>query len=179
MVQTVTLNTPGEQDGAFTLDVNGVRVIDKEEVFYRDLLWPKAKPKTTKKPTVKPSRTTTARPPPATTTTNDPLGDILGPLLSEIGHLIGRGEGRTKAPLQTRVPASAQDVDGGLEFAEGGWIPDDDMDDLKDDRDKGEDDGDEDREDDDADEDDDEAFSVNANPQREGNSIGLIGIFFR
>ena len=35
--QTVTLNTPGMQDGAFTLDVNGVRVIDRSDVFYRDV----------------------------------------------------------------------------------------------------------------------------------------------
>ncbi|PIL30691.1 hypothetical protein GSI_07395 [Ganoderma sinense ZZ0214-1] len=35
--QTVTLNTPGVQDGTFTLDVNGVRVIDRPDVFYRDV----------------------------------------------------------------------------------------------------------------------------------------------
>ncbi|KAI1791522.1 hypothetical protein LXA43DRAFT_1082589 [Ganoderma leucocontextum] len=35
--QTVTLNTPGMQDGAFALDVNGVRVIDRTGVFYRDV----------------------------------------------------------------------------------------------------------------------------------------------
>ncbi|KAM5542764.1 hypothetical protein V8D89_003725 [Ganoderma adspersum] len=35
--QTVTLNTPGMQDGAFALDVNGVRVIDCDDVFYRDV----------------------------------------------------------------------------------------------------------------------------------------------
>ncbi|KAI0806800.1 hypothetical protein C8Q74DRAFT_1320907 [Fomes fomentarius] len=34
--QTVVLNTPGEQDGAFTLDVNGERVLDLHGVFYRD-----------------------------------------------------------------------------------------------------------------------------------------------
>ncbi|EJF62717.1 hypothetical protein DICSQDRAFT_57979 [Dichomitus squalens LYAD-421 SS1] len=32
--QTVVLNTPGQQDGAFALDVNGVRVIDRHDVFY-------------------------------------------------------------------------------------------------------------------------------------------------
>lgn len=31
------LNTPGEQDGAFTLDVNGERVLDLHGVFYRDV----------------------------------------------------------------------------------------------------------------------------------------------
>ncbi len=35
--QTVTLNTPGMQDGGFALDVNGARVIDRTDVFYRDV----------------------------------------------------------------------------------------------------------------------------------------------
>ncbi|KAI0333173.1 hypothetical protein GY45DRAFT_1297916 [Cubamyces sp. BRFM 1775] len=33
--QTVTLNTPGKQDGGFALDVNGVRVIERCDVYYR------------------------------------------------------------------------------------------------------------------------------------------------
>ncbi|KAF8162746.1 polysaccharide lyase family 14 protein, partial [Crassisporium funariophilum] len=33
--QTVYLNTPGVQDGSFTLDVNGQRVINRNDVFYR------------------------------------------------------------------------------------------------------------------------------------------------
>ncbi|KIM49613.1 polysaccharide lyase family 14 protein, partial [Hebeloma cylindrosporum] len=33
--QTVYLNTPGSQDGGFALDVNGVRVLDRKDVFYR------------------------------------------------------------------------------------------------------------------------------------------------
>ncbi|CDO71869.1 hypothetical protein BN946_scf184940.g16 [Trametes cinnabarina] len=33
--QTVTLNTPGMQDGAFALDVDGVRVIERSDVYYR------------------------------------------------------------------------------------------------------------------------------------------------
>ena len=36
MTQTVYLNTPGQQDGQFTLDVNGERVIERRDVFYRD-----------------------------------------------------------------------------------------------------------------------------------------------
>lgn len=35
--QTVVLNTPGRTDGCFTLDVNGIRVIDRSDVFYRDV----------------------------------------------------------------------------------------------------------------------------------------------
>ena len=34
--QTVTLNTPGAQDGGFLLEVNGQPVIDRSDVFYRD-----------------------------------------------------------------------------------------------------------------------------------------------
>ncbi|KAF8801407.1 polysaccharide lyase family 14 protein [Phlegmacium glaucopus] len=36
--QTVVLNTPGMQDGSFTLDINGRRVIDRADVLYRDEL---------------------------------------------------------------------------------------------------------------------------------------------
>lgn len=36
MRQTVTLNTPGAQDGGFLLEVNGEPVIDRSDVFYRD-----------------------------------------------------------------------------------------------------------------------------------------------
>ncbi len=34
--QTVVLNSPGVQDGGFLLEVNGDRVIDRRDVFYRD-----------------------------------------------------------------------------------------------------------------------------------------------
>ncbi|KIJ95125.1 polysaccharide lyase family 14 protein [Laccaria amethystina LaAM-08-1] len=37
VTQTVYLNTPGQQDGQFTLDVNGERVIERNDVFYRDV----------------------------------------------------------------------------------------------------------------------------------------------
>ena len=37
MTQTVYLNTPGQQDGQFTLDVNGERVMERSDVFYRDV----------------------------------------------------------------------------------------------------------------------------------------------
>ncbi|EMD34319.1 polysaccharide lyase family 14 protein [Gelatoporia subvermispora B] len=35
--QTVTLNTPGQQDGGFVLEVDGNVVMDRSDVFYRDL----------------------------------------------------------------------------------------------------------------------------------------------
>ena len=37
VTQTVYLNTPGQQDGQFTLDVNGERVMERSDVFYRDV----------------------------------------------------------------------------------------------------------------------------------------------
>jgi hypothetical protein len=36
--QIVVLNTPGIQDGSFTLDVNGRRVIERYDIMYRDKL---------------------------------------------------------------------------------------------------------------------------------------------
>lgn len=56
--QTVVLNTPGKQDGCFALDVNGKRVIDRTDVFYRDIPPPPkgSKPKpTASKPAPQPS----------------------------------------------------------------------------------------------------------------------------
>ncbi|EAU81849.2 alginate lyase [Coprinopsis cinerea okayama7 len=111
--QTVVLNTPGRGDGWFVLDVNGRRVVERGDVFYRDVLWPsggggagggggggkggsegggEGKEKTSTgggspKPTPPPP------PPRPTPPSNDPLGDILGPLLSQIGKLIRRDGG--------------------------------------------------------------------------------------
>ncbi|KAJ3731652.1 hypothetical protein DFJ43DRAFT_1078400 [Lentinula guzmanii] len=42
--QTVILNTPGRQDGCFTLDVNGERVIDRTDVYYRGIPLPPSEP---------------------------------------------------------------------------------------------------------------------------------------
>lgn len=163
MVQTVVLNTPGKQDGAFALDVNGKRVIDKHGVFYRDVLWPSSGKTTTNS---KPKTTTsTSRVSEATTLTSvvkptttkrvaDPLGDILGPLLSEITHLLRRHEptATTDFPsaMETGIweePAEARSGSGEYEESQ--------------------DDG------------DDSPFGILAIPQREGNSIGFVGIFFR
>jgi hypothetical protein len=35
--QTVSLNTPGQQDGSFVLEVDGEQVINRNDVFYRDI----------------------------------------------------------------------------------------------------------------------------------------------
>ena len=37
MKQTVALNTPGQQDGGFSLEVNGQEVLRRDDVFYRDV----------------------------------------------------------------------------------------------------------------------------------------------
>lgn len=72
VLQTVTLNTPGKQDGSFTLDVDGRRVIGRNDVFYRDA--PASQSKATplaKKPLPVPTLTTTD-------------GDILDSIISGI-----------------------------------------------------------------------------------------------
>ncbi|KAL0575381.1 hypothetical protein V5O48_006594 [Marasmius crinis-equi] len=47
--QTVTLNTPGKQDGCLTLAVNGKRVIDRKDIFYRkSVYYPEVMPKSKK-----------------------------------------------------------------------------------------------------------------------------------
>ncbi|KAG1808311.1 polysaccharide lyase family 14 protein [Suillus variegatus] len=43
--QDVVLNTPGKQDGAFALFVNGMRVINRTDIFYRDAPQQKKKSK--------------------------------------------------------------------------------------------------------------------------------------
>ncbi|RXW21812.1 hypothetical protein EST38_g4031 [Candolleomyces aberdarensis] len=96
VVQTVVLNTPGKQDGSF-----------------RDLLWPSTgKGSSTTKSTKRPATTVMASrtaPPPSPTTTmgDDPLGDILGPLLSEITHLIRRGGTKTQTASGLFTPPSS------------------------------------------------------------------------
>lgn len=87
VTQTVTLNTPGRQDGAFTLDVNGERRIARSDVFYRDDISGSDDTKKNAKTTtrkVKTTLTTKRHSKTATSTTttskaND--GDILGPIL--------------------------------------------------------------------------------------------------
>ncbi|KAJ2927109.1 hypothetical protein H1R20_g9991, partial [Candolleomyces eurysporus] len=96
VVQTVVLNTPGKQDG-----------------FFRDVLWPSTgKGSSATKSTKRPATTAVASrtgPPPSPTTTidDDPLGDILGPLLSEITHLIRRGGTRTQTASGLFIPPSS------------------------------------------------------------------------
>ena len=72
------LNTPGKQDGSFTLNVNGRRVIERHDVFYRDVASSQSKNKQKKKPKKKKKKKPQKKP------QSDPdgdLGDLLDPLL--------------------------------------------------------------------------------------------------
>ena len=77
----MTLNTPGEQDGSFVLEVDGRQVINRTDIFYRD----------TPLPLPVPSATTTSQTlsPQSTGYTHDPLGGIFGPLIGA-GSLLDR-----------------------------------------------------------------------------------------
>ncbi|KAF6758226.1 hypothetical protein DFP72DRAFT_1064945 [Ephemerocybe angulata] len=168
VTQTVVLNTPGKQDGAFTLDVNGKRVIAKDGVFYRDVLFPDGKMKNGKGTTSSgrgpmTGEPVTLAPTPRPTTTHrndDPLGDILGPLLSEIGHLIRRRGPHTPATPAEPTPCPSPPFD--------------------DSRGQGDDEPNESEDEESAldDEGADTPFGIMATPQRDGNSIGFLGIFF-
>jgi hypothetical protein len=125
ITQTVFLNTPGKQDGIFTLDVNGRRAISRNDVFYRDDMreaengsgkGKAVKQKTTTKRTkTKPTMVTTTA---MTTSTSSDDGDLLGlgPLLSSILGGLRRevdqrsDDDRIKSPLTTTV-AAALDAD--------------------------------------------------------------------
>ncbi|KAJ7144954.1 polysaccharide lyase family 14 protein [Mycena crocata] len=79
--QTVQLNTPGEQDGGFWLDIDGRRVIQRTDIYYRDA--PSSETTKVKPPPKSSSTTSTSAPP------DDggdgallPLGPLLGGLLS-------------------------------------------------------------------------------------------------
>ncbi|KAF9036879.1 hypothetical protein BJ165DRAFT_1354279 [Panaeolus papilionaceus] len=81
--QTIVLNTPGKTNGVFTLDVNGERVIDRNDIMYRDRIPP------SKTATKKPSKATKTTTSSASSSTD---GDgLLGPIVS--GILGGSGIG--------------------------------------------------------------------------------------
>ncbi|PPQ82372.1 hypothetical protein CVT25_008333 [Psilocybe cyanescens] len=94
--QTVYLNTPGKQDGQFTLQVNGERAIYRDDIFYRDDI--NAKRTSIGKPTktVRPKKTSTKKQELPTTTSTDDGNDggLLGPILGGILAIWRRGEGR-------------------------------------------------------------------------------------
>jgi len=69
--QSVVLNSPGKQDGSFSLDVNGRRVIERHDVFYRDVA--ASQPKNKKKKKKKKKKPESDH--------EGGLGDLLDPLL--------------------------------------------------------------------------------------------------
>ncbi|KAJ3509201.1 hypothetical protein NLJ89_g5352 [Agrocybe chaxingu] len=98
--QTVYLNTPGEQDGVFTLDVNGKTVIHRKDVFYREDIGGSGggKDGNTTKPTSTPTKTTKHSKP--TTSTSDD-GGLLGPILGLVDGLFDGGR-REEAEVDNR-----------------------------------------------------------------------------
>lgn len=93
--QSVALNTPGKRDGGFTLDVNGRRVIERHDVYYRDVTPPIPDPanKLQHKPKPKPKK---------------PDGGLLGlgPLLGKLG-LLGLQAELEPDPESTSLPTAA------------------------------------------------------------------------
>lgn len=76
MSQTVGLNTPGEQDGLFILEVNGVRTIERHDIFYR--------------------------PNPESKDDGDGHGGLLGGLIGRRGEDEGEGEGMDQVEVARR-----------------------------------------------------------------------------
>lgn len=83
--QTVRLNTPGEQDGGFTLLVNGQEVISRSDVLYRDVVEAEAPPKPPDQtPPKAPQAQTPSSPPGILGGLGGLLGGVLGGLLGNI-----------------------------------------------------------------------------------------------
>jgi hypothetical protein len=93
--QTVTLNTPGKQDGGFVLEVNGKQAINRTDVFYRDIP-PKPTPPASTGP-VEPTAQPDSKPP----------GGLLGPLL---GGLLRRIWQEVLLPVPFDDPLMTGDV---------------------------------------------------------------------
>jgi len=89
--QTVVLNTPGIQDGSFALDVNGRRVIERDDIMYRDKLVDNGSdqdaPSRSPSPGKGHSSTKPLKPTPTSGSTKD--GGLLGPILGGLLHGLG------------------------------------------------------------------------------------------
>ncbi|KAI0792640.1 hypothetical protein C8Q75DRAFT_750682 [Abortiporus biennis] len=90
--QTITLNTPGEQDGGFVLEVNDREAIRRSDVYYRDAVsgLQRTSPTTTAPPTASNSPTDNPNPatPPASSSEpqEDGLNGVLDNLLGSVAH---------------------------------------------------------------------------------------------
>lgn len=114
------LNTPGEQDGAFALDVDGERAIYREDVFYREDLTVDKEDGKHGKTTHVPTKTSTKKHVEPSSSTGD--GGLLGPLL---GGILGIGRPRQRSleeegidDLHNPEPTSTQDTDEDHESSE-------------------------------------------------------------
>ncbi|KAF9228980.1 hypothetical protein BS17DRAFT_763616 [Gyrodon lividus] len=104
--QNVVLNTPGRQDGVFTLLVNGKSVINRTDVFYRDV------PQQAKqKPASRTSQVPSRPPPPSPTSSSQgSLGGILGPLLGILKRQTDSPMQRPDIELPTETVGEAQTI---------------------------------------------------------------------
>lgn len=111
VAQTVVLNTPGKQDGSFTLRVNGEVIIDRSDIYYRGAI---KRSTTTKKDRTK---TSTKKHTPQETKTKDGDGGLLGPILGGIlGNLAVEATatemGQSGIPTPTSSNAERGDLGG-------------------------------------------------------------------
>ncbi|KAH8114215.1 hypothetical protein DFH11DRAFT_1596584 [Phellopilus nigrolimitatus] len=87
--QTVSLNTPGKQDGGFRLEVDGRLIMDRKDVFYRDV----------------PSTTTTSPSPTSTDTDGDADdGGLLSPLIGGVLPPLGVNGSGFDSPVADSLP---------------------------------------------------------------------------
>lgn len=164
--------------------------MERQDVFYRDVLWPGApappsapRPPTAPRPPATPPTMTKkpARPKPTKPAYgDDPLGDILGPLLSQIGKLVQRDEEKTmevlKSPISTSSPPGFTGMQSTTRFVQtsdetqvllspGQAFLDRALDGSAERQEEGL-------------EDDVEMSILGKAPRRLGNTIGFAGIFF-
>jgi hypothetical protein len=98
------LNTPGRQDGGFALNVNGVKVIDRNDVFYRGNLGAsgseKGRKPTKTRTTHALTKATSKKHTKSTSTSSDDEGllkPILSGILGGLGGIIRRDGGESVA----------------------------------------------------------------------------------
>ena len=96
------------QDGSFTLDVNGRRVIDRDDIMYRDILADNGSDQDTPSPSESPGKehksTRPVKPAPTSGSAKDGglLGPILGGLLQGLGLIVDLQFGVSIAPTTTQ-----------------------------------------------------------------------------
>jgi len=101
--QTVVLNTPGQQDGGLYLEVNGIPVINQNDVFYRGIPAPVPAP-SPMPPSVPlaplPQPSAPGFPDPTPTSPGGLLPPLLGDVLGPLGQSLGNGLQELSQPLE-------------------------------------------------------------------------------